>query len=77
MNVAGGIEQVSIQSKMTLYEEIGKDLCTHLIQPFFENIDEGDLTTEASLFYEPHRKDRSSPTATTSILEYLVTVSSR
>ncbi len=51
MKVAGGIEQMSIQSKMTLYGEIGKDLCTHLIQPF---LDERDLTTEArSLFCVP------------------------
>ncbi len=47
MKVAGGIKQMSIQSKMTLYGEIGKDLCTHLIQPILENIDEGDPTEKA------------------------------
>ncbi len=36
-----------VQLKGVWYEEIGKDLCIPLVQPFLENINMGDLTAEA------------------------------
>ncbi len=38
-----GVRGVHIQSEVVSYEEMGKDLCQHLIQPFLEIFNGGSL----------------------------------
>ncbi len=49
--VSKGIGEMSVQSKMVLYGEVGKGLCPHLIQIFLEIFTEGDVTTEAGILF--------------------------
>ncbi len=70
----GGVGErgwVSVQSM----EEMGKDFCPNLLQPFRENIDRRSCNDGSRelipVFHNPHRKRRPSPSAVARTLEYL------
>ncbi len=67
----GGIKKIGVicvQLNVVLYEEMGKDLCLHLIQPFF-NINKA---SRIPAFDDSHRKGRSVPPVMALTLEYLL-----
>ncbi len=74
----GGVEERGVGVSVQSIGEVGNYFCLNLLQPFLENIDRrncNDGSRELILvFYNPHRKCRTSPSAVARTSEYLVGV---